>query len=222
MKIRTFPKTLIVMMLTIATMVSATASISPLNKVTTVTYKTEEFKNLVIDGAFEVNLYYGLHAEVSITTEQSAQEKVLIDNDGNTLFIRTKEDKQDYSKIILNVTVNNLEQMNFKDVTLIKSINFLWFNNVNIDINTHGKAEFNMTAKKLNINLEGAGDVYLSGQIDELNIQNHGIGSFYTEELKSEKLNIKQSSKQNMELRLSNKNIYEVKPAHSKTINPKA
>jgi hypothetical protein len=201
--------------------VSAT-SVTPISSITTQKYEVTSFDKLVIDGNFEVHLFYGLHAAVTVTTDENIQANVLIDNDANTLYIRTKENGDTDTKIILNVTVNNLEKMSFKDVYLVKSVNFLWFNNLIVDINTHGKAEFNLTAKRLSINMEGAGDIYLSGQIDELSIKNSGIGAFYTDDVKVETLNVQQTTNQNIELKLSNKKGIEVKPAQYNKTYPKA
>lgn len=182
-------------------------------------------KSLVVEGEFDVYLNFGSEASVTVETDENLQGQILIDDDGHTLFIRMKEHTGKSSKMNLYVTINQLEQMGFKDVVTVKSSNFLWFNQLNLTLNTIGKTDLQLAANALNVQIEGAGDLHLAGNVRELNIRNTGLGNVITKDLATEKLTIHQEKNRNVELRLGKKELMEVKvqPASAaESTSPKA
>jgi hypothetical protein len=175
------------------------------------THETVDFKSLIVDGQFEVYLTYGLQPSVTIMTDENLQDAVLMDNDGTTLFIRTKENIGETSKLSVYITVSNVQQMGFKDVISVQSTNALWFNHLTLNLNMLGNTKLQLACKTLDANLEGAGDLYLSGRIEEMNVNQKGLGSLFTHDLQVEKVNMTHRGSRNFEMRMIHDKASEVK-----------
>jgi hypothetical protein len=179
--------------------------------ITAYKYEVPTYSQLYVDGNFDVILAYGTHASVTVTTDENLQDAVLIDNDGTTLYIRTKENTGNATQMKLYITVNNLQQMGFKDVTSVTSSGVLWFKSLDLMVNTLGSTKLQLVANKLNATIEGAGDLYLSGTVDEVIINNNGLGSVYTEDLSNGKLTLNHKGNRSVEMKVINDKQVEMK-----------
>jgi hypothetical protein len=200
MKTLVFKSLVLVFFLTINSAISAEI-INGNGVVSTYTYEVPTFSKLMVDGNFDVVLTYGIQTSVTVKTDENLQKEVLIDTDGTTLFVRTKESVGNASAMTLYITVGNLRQIGFKDVLSVKTSEALWFTNLDLTLNTLGNTSIHLAAQKLNATIEGAGDLHLSGMVDELNVDNQGVGSLYTTDLRTKKMTIQSKSNRNIEIK---------------------
>lgn len=174
-------------------------------------YETATYKQLIVDGNFDVYLSYGTQASVTVMTDENLQNSVLIDNDGTTLFIRTKENVGTASIMTLYITVNSLEQMGFKDVVSINSTEALWFNSLKLNLNTFGTTKLQLACKTLDATIDGAGDLQLTGSVENLSVQNNGMGSLFINDLQTERVVLNQKGVRTIEMKMTNDKASEVK-----------
>jgi hypothetical protein len=191
--------------------------------ISTVSYDVPEYKQLVVDGKFDVVLNYGLETGVSVKTDENLQHLILIDASDNTLYIRTKEDIGDASELTLYVTVSSLEQMGFNNVLSIHSEEAIWFNNLELVLNTIGTSKLHFAGNELSVIMEGSGDLELTGRVNSVNIDNKGIGAIMTGKLSSSKLTVTTTERSKIQMQMtaekekSFKTLSTVKPvAHPK------
>ncbi len=162
--------------------------------------KIESFKHLLIDGAFDVYLVYGIEEAVNIKTTAIAMESVLIDQEGESLFIRTQNDNsQNTEKIIVVITVKALEYVSIKDVFSFEIVNPMWVNNLNMYVHSHGKISLNLVGSSLNLITSGSGNLYLDGSLHSAHIVNHGIGSVVIEKSCVEIMSVQQDDYNSIE-----------------------
>ena len=200
MKTLVFKSFILGLFLTINTAMSAEI-INGNGVVSTYTYEVPTFSKLMVDGNFDIVLSYGIQTNVTVKTDENLQNEVLIDTDGTTLFVRTKESVGNASAMTLYITVGNLNEMGFKDVLSVKTSDALWFTNLDLKLNTLGKTSIQLAAQKLNATIEGAGDLHLSGMVEELNVNNQGVGSLFTSDLRAKKMTIQSKSNRNIEIK---------------------
>jgi len=174
-------------------------------------YEIASYKQLRVDGNFDVYLSYGTQPSVTVMTDENLQDAVLIDNDGTTLYIRTKENIGSSSKMALYITVNSLEHMGFKDVLSINSTEALWFHTLKLTLNTFGTTKLQLACKTLDATIEGAGDLHLSGTIEDLRINNSGMGALITNDLQTEKVTINQTGTRSIEMKMTKERSTEMK-----------
>lgn len=182
-----------------------------------VNYEVKEFSNLLIEGAFDVYLIYGLQSSVSIESSKIALDQILVDQEGDLLAIRSKNNGSiSTEKIVLIITVNDLAQVSVKDVTSFETLNPMWFDTLLMYLDVHGKTTLNMIGSEFKLHTAGSGDVHLSGTISNVNVSNNGIGSITTEDLCIGRLIMTQGKQPSVEMNLKNsKGIIINKPASS-------
>jgi hypothetical protein len=190
--------------------------------VTLHTYSINTVKKLIVEGNFDVILTYGTQSALSVETDSNLQENILVNDENGVLHIRIKENTGKSTKMNLYLTINQLESMGFQDVSSVKTTNFLWFNNIDLTLNTIGKTDLKLAANKMSIQLEGAGDLHLSGNVHELKIINSGLGTIVTRDLVSENLTIVQPKNRNVELKMGKQESLEVKMSATPVASPKA
>lgn len=186
-------------------------------------YEVPSYTKLKVEGNFDVYLSFGTQPSVTVKTDDNLQDAVLIDSDGTTLFIRTKENMGETTQLAIYITVNTLDQMAFKDVISINSTEALWFNSLNLNLNTFGSTKLQLACKNLNATIEGAGDLYLTGTVEHLNITNNGMGNLYTSDLSTRKVTMNQRGNKSIEMKMVNEKALEVKMLPvSESMYPKA
>lgn len=190
--------------------------------VTRTSYTVESVKNLVVEGNFDVILTYGNESALTIETDSNLQGNVLVNDENGVLHIRIKENTGKSTKMNLYLTINQMESMGFQDVASIKATNFLWFNNLDLTLNTIGKTDLKLAANKMSIQLEGAGDLHLSGNVNELKINNSGLGTIITKDLVSENVTIVQPKNRNVELKVGKQESLEVRMSATPLTTAKA
>jgi hypothetical protein len=177
-----------------------------LPRMTTKNYKFTEFKQLLIEGAFEVYLNYGVSSEMSIQASPTVMNHLLIDQEGDMLAIRTTDGLiANNERAILVITVGNLSQISAKDVHSLETLNPMWFENLNVFIHSHARSNLNLIGNALKLQTTGAGDVHISGTIKDVTVSNQGLGAIITEDLCIGKLVMAQTANTPFELNINDK-----------------
>ena len=193
---------LVIALVSSAVMINA-ESIKGSGLVNTTSYEVSAYKQLIVDGNFDVVLNYGTKTEVSIKTDENLQNMILIDASNDALYIRTKENMGSASELTLYITVTNLEQMGFNNVLSVSTENPIWFDNLDVNLNAIGASRLHFAGNKVNISMEGSGDLELAGRVNEVNINNDGIGAIKTGSLSANVFSVKTSKKSEIQMMMT-------------------
>lgn len=185
-----------------ATQVNASV-INGSGMISTVSYDVPEYNQLIVDGKFDVVLNYGSETGISVRTDENLQHLVLIDADDNTLYIRTKEDIGATSEMTLYINVSSLEKMGFNHVQSIVSEDAIWFDNLEIVLNSIGASKLHFAGNELSVIMEGSGDLELSGRVNAVHIDNKGIGAILTGKLSSSKLTVTTTERSKIQMQMT-------------------
>jgi hypothetical protein len=147
-------------------------------------HSVQHFNRLLIEGDFEVYLHYGVEASLRVEATSAVMDRILVDQDGETLAVRTSSvHGAPQEKAVLHITIDQLVQLSAKDVQSMEAVGPIWFDNLQVYIQSHGKTNLNLIGNSLQLNTTGAGDIHLKGTIKEVMVNNQGIGTIVTEDL---------------------------------------
>lgn len=153
-----------------------------------------DFESLEVEGPFQVYLTYGSVAEVTIEADQNLISSIDICQKENKLVVRADERIQANSILVLYITVQNLTEMEFKNVFSVEATNTLWSNELTVNMETMGNTILDLICNKLFVELSGAGNLELSGEVNEVSVVNKGIGTIKTRNLKTNNISTEKNT----------------------------
>lgn len=153
-----------------------------------------DFESLEVEGPFQVYLTYGSVAEVTIEADQNLISSIDICQTDNKLVVRADERIQANSILVLYITVQNLTEMEFKNVFSVEATNTLWSNEMTVHMETMGNTILDLICNKLFVELSGAGNLELSGEVNEVSVVNKGIGTIKTRNLKTNNISTEKNT----------------------------
>jgi hypothetical protein len=142
-----------------------------------------DFESLQVEGPFQVFLTYGSVAEVTVEADQNLMSSIEVTQTDGKLVVRADDRISANSILTLYITVQELTEMDFKNVFSVETTNTLWSDEISIDMETLGNTILNLVCNKLSVELTGAGNLELSGTVNEMSVINRGIGMIKTKNL---------------------------------------
>ena len=151
---------------------------------------------------------------MNVYLKQSGTESVTIEADnnlfpyietnveGNTLKIETKKDYslKNYKKLNVYISIKDINDLVNNSVGNVKSENQLNFSSLNIENNSVGNLDLDLSGKNLNVEINSVGNVTFSGKADNVSIENNSVGNLEAFDFAVVNLNIENNSVGNSEV----------------------
>ena len=129
-----------------------------------------EFRKIEAGGAFTINVKVGPQTSIKISAEENLLGYIRTRIKGNTLVIDTKKNISPRKEIRIDITTPSLTDLDVSGA-----------NNVEVE---------DISSRDFNVELSGAGNVYLKGEVDLLHIELSGAGSIDSKNLKAGEVRI--------------------------------
>lgn len=167
-------------------------------------------KNVLIDGAFDVVVVLGDQPSLSIEAPDEIVSNILIDQQGEDLIIRNPHHINfEDQNIVLRLTLSELSNLQLREIKSFESLHPLWFDQLSITIDTHHKTRFKLMGKQVYISNHGAGDVEISGVVNQATINQNGLGAFITKGLNAGTITFKSGKDSKPLWRVTQNEVYQ-------------
>lgn len=130
--------------------------------------KVAEFRKIEAGGAFSINVKVGPATSIKVSAEENLLGYIRTNVKGNTLVIDTKKNISPRKQILIEITTPNLSDIEASGAN---------------DIEVEG---INGTA--FNVDLSGAGNIHLIGEIEKLRAELSGAGNINARELNAKEV----------------------------------
>jgi len=150
----------------------------------------QSFDELEISGAFKVKLVPSDNFRAVIEADENLHEYILVDQDGDRVKIRMKNNVNIKSNQSIKITVygNNIRRVELAGSCEMKSEGLLEnTDRMELTIAGSGDADLEVKTPEMKVSIGGSGKVKIEGKTRELKLNIAGSGDFEGEKLLSEK-----------------------------------
>lgn len=140
-------------------------------------------------GHFNVELTQGSSSSMKITADANLLPLIITDNENGKLIIKTKDNVNLHSdnKIKIEITTDRLDGFSLAGSGDINGTNkFTGSNEMEFEMAGAGSMHFELNSPKVKSSIAGTGDIYLSGETEDAEVNIAGAGNYHAENLKSE------------------------------------
>ena len=163
--------------------------------VTTELRSVSPFDKIEIDGVFTVFISQGDTESVEVEIDDNLQEYVVVRNEGSKLALDIK-DGVNFRKTAKNniyVTLKTINRIDVEGVYTVKTTAPLRCVDLQLDVDGVVSCDFEIFCDKLTADFDGVGNIKLRGEAAKLIVKKDGVGSFNSENMKADKVNIRNS-----------------------------
>lgn len=149
-------------------------------KETTVTRLTADYDEIVIIGAFKVDLVLGKEGTIILKGEENLLEYVKTEVEENKLKIQIDNNVSiRNSRKVISITIpfEKISKINFSGSGEIETKNIINAENLEINFAGSGDGNFEVNSPNLKVSLAGSGDLNVSGTTTNLNAKVAGSGN---------------------------------------------
>jgi len=152
----------------------------------------ESFKDLELNGAFNIYLSQGTEEKLYFENDAKVLPYLLVHQRGNKLIVERKENfnRKKLKKYKIFITVNNLEELVMNGVGKVRCLETLNLDRLDLEHNGVGRFELALKAKKLKGSFAGIGRVHLKGMVEEATLTIDGIGKLDAFDLRTQDLEV--------------------------------
>lgn len=158
-----------------------TETIEGNGKLVTKEVPVSSFESLKASGVYELKLSQGSTESVKIEADENLQPYFNVHNEGKQLVIEMKDTKNKNwkmkDKMRVYVTFKNLKEMDLKTVGSVNAETPLTFANLDINNNSVGHVDLNLSANTLTLKNSSVGKVKLEGKAQNAVVTNSGVGN---------------------------------------------
>jgi hypothetical protein len=137
------------------------------------------FESLKASGVYELKLSQGNTESVKIEADENLQQYFTVRNNGKQLVIEMKELKNKNmklkNKLRVYVTFKALKEMELSMVGNVQT-DALKFSDLEIQNNSVGQVDLNLSANSLNLKNNSVGQVKLAGKAQNAVVEHNGVG----------------------------------------------
>lgn len=150
------------------------------------TYTVGEFSEVVLDGAFKVNLIQGDECSVVVkATYDDVFDNIKIKRYGNEVSINMDASLFELRRVSLYITSKTLEKLKIEGGVNLKTNGFLDLQNLSVQIEGGANVDLNMKAQNVDVYGEGGFLFELKGVAEKLDVTIKGAGHVSASELKT-------------------------------------
>ena len=155
------------------------------------------FTGIDVGSAFEVILTQGNDHKVVVEVEDRLHQKVDVEVRNNTLYVKTNGRITTKRKMVVYITFEQLEKMNFGGASKVSATTDIQGNNMAIELSGASKVNLTMNVANLDFSGSGASNTTLAGSCNSLALELSGASKFSAFDLPSNtaSLNLSGASK---------------------------
>lgn len=156
-------------------------------------HELESFKEVVIDGNFEVLLNKSTAPTLTITTDENLHEFIEFEQKRDVLTISSDGELKSEDGIKLNINYVDLAGVSSSGANVISGNDLISGDFLKVNMSGAGDINLNVELKALKVEISGAGSVELSGSVMACNVDMSGAGNLKSYDLISQECNIDMS-----------------------------
>lgn len=161
--------------------------------IVTITRNIGDAHKIKCAGHFNVELTQGSPTSLKITGDDNLLNYIITDNEDGKLVIKTKDDVNLHSDnpIKIFITTDRLDAFTLAGSGDVSGANkFTGSNNMELSMAGSGKLKFDLNCPEVKSSIAGSGDIYLTGETRNAEVNIAGAGNYHAQDLKSENSNI--------------------------------
>lgn len=150
------------------------------------------FKNISIDGVFNVILKQGSKEAASLEGDENVLPVIITAVENDTLKIKMKDNTsiEKMSTLNVNITLVSISNLNSQGVGSLKCKDTLRLNDLQLNLEGVGDTELNLVANKLTVTSKIVGALSLSGMVQKASIDHDGVGTLKAFDLQTGKMTL--------------------------------
>ncbi|MCB0670051.1 MAG: DUF2807 domain-containing protein [Saprospiraceae bacterium] len=149
------------------------------------TYTFEDFDILMLNGAFEVELFQGNREEVILRGPENILDDIVVNQHGPKVIIGDKPYKnKSLRKVRAVVYVKNLHELEINGISHLECMTPIQSDRLKLYCNGIRNVEFDLDVEDLVATFDGIGSTYLAGIVRNGDIECSGMGNFYAADLR--------------------------------------
>ncbi|MEM9720934.1 MAG: head GIN domain-containing protein [Bacteroidota bacterium] len=160
------------------------------------------FHSLDIGGIFEVVLRQGNGTSLEIEADENLMEYIEVRESGNTLEVSLRKgiNLKEYEEMNLYISMDEVETLSLSGMVSLKGETQIQGDEIVIDHGGMGTTDLDLFANKLEANIHGMSKLKLEGKVNQVFLDNSGMGSIHAEDLKATRLTIDNSGMGNADV----------------------
>ncbi len=139
-----------------------------------------------MEGSFDVTLVQGNEESVIVDAAPDVAALIVTKVEGGTLKIYPDHKLKHSGKIAITVNFKNLKSIDCSGAIEIKSAGALKFDELSFDASGACKANMEITATSLDVDISGAGTIIFTGRVPKVDLDISGAGKFMASALVAE------------------------------------
>ena len=140
--------------------------------------ETGDFREIKLQGNFEVLLRQSDEPSLNITTDENLMDYIKAETKGGVLEIRSTKKLRPSNNSKVTVNYRTIEGIEIQGAASVHTDNKLSGDFLRVSMSGAGNVEMDVDLGKLELDISGAGAVELSGTADEQDISMSGAGGY--------------------------------------------
>ena len=160
------------------------------------------FHSLDISGAFDVSLRQGDGFEVEIEGDENLLEYIEVETMGNTLEVHVRKgiNIREFKELNLYISMKEVKDISLSGMISLIGENRIQGDEISLDHGGMGTTKLDLFSNKLEASIHGMAKLKLEGQVNQVFLDNSGMGSIEAEDLKATRLKIDNSGMGNADV----------------------
>ena len=150
----------------------------------------EEFRNVQVEGNFNIRLEKSGSPAVTVTTDENLHDFITVENEGNTLWLSSNKNLISREGVNVVIYYQELRSVDVGGAAVLNSDEVVAGDYLRISMSGAGAVQLELGLKALDLEISGAGAVELRGKTTELEIEMNGAGGLDAGDLVSDRCDI--------------------------------
>jgi Putative auto-transporter adhesin, head GIN domain len=164
-----------------------------------------DFSAIDLSGVMNVYLSKGDKVAVRVEADEKVQDKIVVETNGNTLFVKTKKGNiSKVKKMNVYITFVNLSEIHNKLVGNLKSNDIISEKDLRYRSSAVGNTILQLDIQNLNVEISAVGNTEFTGKAANCDLDNSSIGNVRAGGLLVDNMKLKTSAVGNLEYNAKN------------------
>lgn len=152
-------------------------------------YDLGYFDKIELEGGYNVRLMQGDIPNLVLITSEENQDKCKIWTENGVLYVTTRSKTVVSDEIILNITIQDLKEINIEGGVFLTTKGYLNVEELDIKVQGGANLKMQLTAKHVKAKAEGGVNMEFEGVTDEFIASTEGAGNIDADNFKAKRVN---------------------------------